>query len=248
MNASFDFKDQTLVLTGATGGIGRTIAQLFHRSGANLVLSDHDADALSAFADSFGETKRIATRAGDAADPATADALVDMAAKRFGGIDFLIPGAGIYPSEPFAEMSDDQWRRTLSINLDGVFYICRRAVPHLRDRSAIVHLTSLAAHRGAQTNAHYAATKGAIGAFSRSLARELAPKTRSNAIAPGIIETPMIGDFMKVRADETLKSTPLRRLGQPEEVASVAAFLCSDAAGFVTGETIQVNGGLYMVA
>ncbi len=247
MNASFDFTDRTLVLTGAAGGIGRTIAQLFHHSGANLVLGDHDADALDAVAHDLGGD-RIATFKGDAANPEDAQGLVDLAAKRFGGIDFLIPGAGIYLAEPFAEMSDDQWRRTLSINLDGVFYVCRRAVPHLRDNSAIVHLTSLAAHRGAQTNAHYAATKGALGAFSRSLARELAPKTRSNAIAPGIIETPMIGDFVKTRADETLKSTPLHRLGQPGEVASVAAFLCSDAASFVTGETIQVNGGLYMVA
>ena len=247
MNASFDFADRTLVLTGAAGGIGRTIAQLFHASGANLVLGDLDADALNALSGELGGA-RIATLAGDAASPDDAQALVDLAAARFGGIDFLIPGAGIYPSQPFADMTDDQWRRTMSINLDGVFYICRRAVPHLQPGGAITFLTSLAPHRGAQTNAHYAATKGAVAALMRSLTRELAPHIRCNAIAPGIIDTAMIGDLMKTRGDETLKSTPLARLGQPEEVASVAAFLCSDAASFVTGETIQVNGGLYMVA
>jgi len=247
MNASFDFTGRTLVLTGAAGGIGRTIAQLFHASGANLVLGDRDAEALDVLANDLGRD-RIVTLKGDAASPEDAQALVDLAVSRFGGIDFLIPGAGIYLAQPFAEMTDAQWRRTLSINLDGVFYICRRAVPHLQPGGAITFLTSLAPHRGAQSNAHYAAAKGAVGALMRSLTRELAPHIRCNAIAPGIIDTAMIGDLMKTRGDETLKATPLARLGQPGEVASVAAFLCSDAASFVTGETIQVNGGLYMVA
>ncbi|WP_050526258.1 SDR family NAD(P)-dependent oxidoreductase [Pseudorhodobacter aquimaris] len=247
MSATFDFTGRTLLLTGAAGGIGRSIAQLFHRSGANLVLGDRDEGALTALADELGGA-RIATLAGDAASADDAQALVDRAADRFGGIDFLIPGAGIYPAQPFAEMTDEDWRRLMAINLDGVFYICRRAVPHLKPGGALVFLTSLAPHRGAQTNAHYAAAKGAVGALMRSLTRELAPNIRCNAIAPGIIETPMIGDFVKTRAEETFKLTPLARLGQPQEVASVAAFLASDAASFVNGETIQVNGGLYMVA
>ncbi|MFX0545936.1 SDR family NAD(P)-dependent oxidoreductase [Roseovarius sp. S1116L3] len=247
MNASFDFSGRTLLLTGAAGGIGRCIAELFHRSGANLVLGDRDEAALNALAEDLGGN-RITTLAGDAASPEDAQALADLAVSRFGGIDFLIPGAGIYPAQPFAQMSDEDWRRLMAINLDGVFYICRRAQPHLKPGGAIVFLTSLAPHRGAQSNAHYAAAKGAVGALMRSLTRELAPDIRCNAIAPGIIDTAMIGDFKKTRAEETLKLTPLARLGLPQEVASVAAFLASDAASFVTGETIQVNGGLYMVA
>lgn len=247
MNASFDFSGRTLLLTGAAGGIGRCIAALFHRSGASLVLGDRDEAALSALVKELGG-ERIATLAGDAASPLDAQALVDLAAARFDGIDFLIPGAGIYPAQPFAEMSDEDWRRLMAINLDGVFYICRRAQPRLKPGGAIVFLTSLAPHRGAQSNAHYAAAKGAVGALMRSLTRELVPDIRCNAIAPGIIDTPMIGDFRKTRAEETMKLTPLARLGLPEEVASVAAFLASDAASFVAGETIQVNGGLYMVA
>ncbi|SEK70606.1 3-oxoacyl-[acyl-carrier protein] reductase [Roseovarius nanhaiticus] len=247
MNASFDFTGRTLLLTGAAGGIGRCIAQLFHRSGANLVLGDRDQGSLSALSDELGGD-RIATLAGDAANPDDAQKLVDLAISRFGGIDYLIPGAGIYPAQRFAQMTDEDWRRLMAINLDGVFYICRRTQPHLKPGGAIVFLTSLAPHRGAQTNAHYAAAKGAVGALMRSLTRELAPDIRCNAIAPGIIDTPMIGDFKKTRSDETLRQTPLARLGLPEEVASVAAFLASDAASFVSGETIQVNGGLYMVA
>lgn len=247
MNATFDFTGRTLLLTGAAGGIGLCIAEVFHRSGANLVLGDRDEGVLSALSDEFGGD-RVATLAGDAANPEDAQALTQLAISRFGGIDYLIPGAGIYPAQPFAEISDDDWRRLMAINLDGVFYVCRRAQPHLKPGGAIVFLTSLAPHRGAQSNAHYAAAKGAVGALMRSLTRELAPDIRCNAIAPGIIDTPMIGDFKKTRADETLKLTPLARLGLPQEVASVAAFLASDAASFVTGETIQVNGGLYMVA
>ena len=187
------------------------------------------------------------TMAMDAADPASAEALVAMATDTFGSVDFVVPSAGIYLAEPFAGMSDAQWRHTLSINLDGAFYLLSRVQHHLSEGSAIVNLTSLAGHRGAYTNAHYAASKGALTSLTRSLARELGPKTRVNAVAPGIIETPMTRDFLASRGDSTIAQTPLARFGQPSEVASVIAFLCSDAASFISGETIQVNGGLYMV-
>lgn len=242
---TFDFRGKTLLLTGANGGIGREVARVFAKGGAALVLADRDLQGLQDFAATL-ETPAILVRPLDAADPDSAAALVAAAVERFGQIDHVVPSAGIYLAEPFAQMSDEQWRRTLSINLDGVFYLLSRVQPHLSQGSSIVNLTSLAAHRGALTNAHYAASKGALTALTRSLARELGPKTRVNAVAPGIIETPMIQDFLKTRSDSTLAQTPLGRLGQPEEVANVIAFLASDAASFITGETIHVNGGLYM--
>ncbi|MFK3666906.1 SDR family NAD(P)-dependent oxidoreductase [Ochrobactrum teleogrylli] len=242
----FDFNNRTLVLSGANGGIGRSIAALFYASGANLVLTDIDKSALDSFAASLGGDERIATIQADAASAEDAEKTIALAGDRFGGIDFLVPSAGIYQAKPFAEMSDVDWHRTISINLDGVFYLCKRALPALNEGSSIVTLASLAAYRGAFVNAHYGATKGAMVSMTRALSRELAPKTRVNGVAPGIIETPMIIDLLKTRMDETMLQTPLKRLGKPSEIASVVAFLCSPAASFITGETIQVNGGIYM--
>ena len=242
----FDFNNRTLVLSGANGGIGRSIAALFYASGANLVLTDIDKSALDSFAASLGNDERIATIQADAASAEDAEQTIALARERFGGIDFLVPSAGIYQAKPFAEMSDVDWHRTISINLDGVFYLCKRALPALNEGSSIVTLASLAAYRGAFVNAHYGATKGAMVSMTRALSRELAPKSRVNGVAPGIIETPMITDLLKTRMDETMSQTPLKRLGKPSEIASVVAFLCSPAASFITGETIQVNGGIYM--
>ena len=242
----FDVAARTLLLTGANGGIGREVARLFHASGANLVLTDLDEGCLADFGASLGGGDRVVTLRMDAASPEDCEHAVTTAVQRFGGIDFLVPSAGLYKAQPVAEMTDAQWRQTLGINLDGVFYLIRRAIAELRDNSAIVNLTSVAAHRGAYYNAHYSASKGALLSFTRSLARELGPRTRVNAVSPGVIETPMTAELVQRRGAESIEQTPLRRLGHPREVASAIAFLCSDAASFITGEVLHVNGGLYM--
>ena len=243
----FDFSGRTLVLTGANGGIGREVARLFLAQGANLVLSDLSERALEEFAATLdAPSGRVIACGMDAASPADCDHLVQRALDNFGGIDFLVPSAGIYRAQPVREMTDAQWRETLALNLDGVFFLVRRVVAHLRPQGSIVFLSSMAAHRGAFYNAHYSASKGALLSLTRSLARELGPDVRVNAVSPGVIETPMATDLIKARGADSIAQTPLRRLGKPEEVASVIAFLCSAAASFVTGEVIHVNGGLHM--
>ncbi len=257
--ATHDFKDRILVLTGATGGIGRAVARLFHASGARLYLIDRDADALAAQAQAFGADPQVAARmdgsavagrvlthAMDVASPSDAAAAAARVRAAWGGVDFLVPAAGIYPADPLAEMSDEQWRKTLAVNLDGVFYLTQRLVPLLRPGSAIVNLSSMAAHRGALRNAHYSASKGALLSFTRSIARELGPATRVNAVSPGIIETPMVAELLKTRADESVSQSMLKRLGQAHEVATAIAFLCSDDASFITAQVLHVNGGLYV--
>jgi 3-oxoacyl-[acyl-carrier protein] reductase len=245
--ATYDFHGRTLVLTGATGGIGRAVAQVFHENGANLFLIDRDADMLAGFArDLGGAADRVHTLAIDVSAPEAASEAVAQIMHAYGGVDFLVPAAGIYLAEPFAEMSDAQWRHTLSVNLDGVFYLTRRLVPLLKENSAIVNLTSMAAHRGAFYNAHYSASKGALISFTKSIARELGPKTRVNAVSPGIVETPMTAELLKTRAVESREQSILKRLGQAREVATAIAFLCSNDASFITAEVLQVNGGLYV--
>lgn len=173
--------------------------------------------------------------------------LAEACRDRFGHADFLVTGAGVYRDQLVASMSDEQWRETLGINLDGVFFTCRAVAPLLRDGGAIVNIASMAGHRGSYQHAHYAAAKGAVLSFSRSLALELAPRIRVNAVSPGLIDTPLIRPLLAAKGDELIKATPLKRLGRPEEVARAVAFLCSDWASFVNGETLHINGGLCIV-
>lgn len=245
--SQYDFSGRTLVLTGAAGGIGQAVARRFRHAGANLCLIDVDAAALDGLAAALPQASgTVLTLALDLSDPAAADTAAARIAQACAGVDFLVPAAGIYLAEPFSEMTDEQWRRTLAVNLDGVFYLTRRLLPLLNPGSAIVNVSSMAAHRGAFCNAHYSASKGALLSFTRSLARELGPRTRVNAVSPGIIETPMTQELLKTRADSSRQESMLKRLGRADEVAAAIAFLCSDDASFITAEVLHVNGGLYV--
>jgi 3-oxoacyl-[acyl-carrier protein] reductase len=242
----FDFSGKTLFLTGANGSISRAIAQLFFDLGATCVLTDLDEAGVTAFArelDSSGR-RAIGLRQ-DAAVSADADKCLAAAKERFGAIDFVVTGAGLYRDQMVRDMSDEQWRQAIDVNLSGVFYTCRAAIPALTDGGAIVNIASMAGHRGSYMHSHYAAAKGAVLTFSRSLALELAPRVRVNAVSPGLIEGPMVQPLLAARPD-LIDQTPLKRLGTPGEVARLVTFLCSDWASFITGETVHVNGGLHI--
>jgi len=185
--------------------------------------------------------KYDASRAEDAA------AAVRLCLDRFGKIDLLVPAAAIYEDHPFLTMTDEQWRKTLAINLDGVFYICRRAIPAMRPGGVVVTIASEAAHMGASIeHSHYGASKGGVLTLTKSLARELAPSIRVNTVSPGTTDTPMVQSLMRNRGKAILEAIPMARLGTPREVADAVAFLCSDAATYITGQAIHVNGGSYM--
>ena len=241
-----DFSGRVLLLTGASGGIGRAIARAFYRAGAAMVLADLRQESLDELVRELGE-RAVALRY-DASAPEDATAAVALCLQRFGRLDFLVPAAAIYEEHSFLTMTDDDWRRTMAVNVDGVFYICRRAVPEMPPGSAIVTIASEAAHSGPSVrHAHYGTSKGAVLTLTRSLARELAPDIRVNTVSPGTIDTPMVKDLLRTRgADTFLRNTPMGRLGTPDEVADAVVFLCSDAARYITGQAIHVNGGSYI--
>lgn len=243
-----DFSGKVLLLTGGNGAISRAIATLFHRHGASCVLTDLDGEGVAAFARELdpGGGRTLALRQ-DAAQASDAQRAVEAAVSHFGRIDHLVTAAGLYRDRLVSEMSEAEWRQSIAINLDGVFHSCRTAIPHLAEGGSIVNLASMAGHRGSYAHAHYAAAKGGVLSLTRSLALELAPKVRVNAVSPGLIEGPMVQPLI-AKKPELIQNTPMKRLGTAQEVAGVVAFLCSDLAGFVTGETVHVNGGLHIAS
>jgi 3-oxoacyl-[acyl-carrier protein] reductase len=244
----FDFAQRVLLLTGASGGIGRAITQLFVEAGAKVVMADLDERGAEEFARSVDPAAAsIAVAKLDASNAGDVDRAIEVCTRRFGRLDFLVTAAAIFEDHPFAAMTDEQWHRTISANLDGVFYACRRVVPVMADGGAIVNLASEAAHvGGSRSHAHYGASKAGVLGLTRSIARELAPRIRVNAVSPGTIDTPMVARFLAEHGPGYVDTIPMRRLGQPRDVAHAVAFLCSDAASYITGTTIHVNGGAYV--
>lgn len=245
----FNFQGKTVLITGASGGIAVSCIQKLYAAGAQLVLSDLNLEALQKFAAELDPTgERVLALAQDVSDSQQAIDVVNAAVERFGAIDVLIPCAGLYLERPLKDISDQEWSKVTAVNLDGVFYTIRAAIPHLRQGASIVNVASMAGHKGSLNHAHYAASKGAVLNLTRTLALELAPNVRVNNVSPGLIDTPMIRKLMQEKGDTLLQQTPLQRLGGSDEVADAVLYLASDFSSFITGETLHVNGGLYIAS
>ena len=243
------FNGKKLLLAGANGGITRSVAKTFFDLGADMVLTDLNGPGVEAFAREIDPSgKRVFGMKVDVTKSVEVDASVQLCKEKFGKLDFVVNGAGLYVDQMISTMTDAQWHQTIGVNLDGVFYTCRAAIPLLADGGAIVNIASMAGHRGSFMHTHYATAKGGVLAFSRSLSRELAPRVRVNAVSPGLIDTPLIQPLLKVGGPALIDQTPMKRLGKPVEVATTIAFLCSDWASFITGETVHINGGLHIAS
>jgi 3-oxoacyl-[acyl-carrier protein] reductase len=233
---------KTALVTGASRGIGRAIAEELARAGATVVLGYHsgakEAEAVAA------EIGGRAVQA-DVADPEDARRLVGEA----GDLDVLVNNAGLTRDGLIARMPDEDWRVVLDTNLGGVFHTCRAVARGMMKRraGAIVNVSSIVGLHGNPGQTNYAASKAGIIGFTKSLARELGTRgVRANVVAPGYVRTRLTDVLGEDLTGQMLANTPLGRLGEPEDIASAVRFLCSDEAAFITGEVLLVDGGLGM--
>jgi len=233
---------KTTLVTGGSRGIGRAIALELARAGARITLGYHrgreEAEAVAA------EAGGRAVQA-DVSDPEQARRLVEEA----GDLDILVNNAGLTRDGLIARMADDDWRRVIDTNLGGTFFTCRAAARGMMRRrtGSIVNVTSIVALHGNAGQTNYAASKAGIIGLTKSLARELGPRgVRANAVAPGYVRSRLTDELSDGLRQTMLGSTPLGRLGEPDDIAGAVRFLCSDAAAFITGEVLLVDGGLGM--
>lgn len=237
------------LITGADSGIGRAVAALFAREGADvavLYLCEHvDAEETVAIVESEGR-KAIAV-AGDVGDRAFCDAAVAQTLEAFGRLDVLVNNAGEqHPDKDIVDITEQQLRRTFQTNIFGMFFMTQAARPHLKDGAAIINCTSVTNYQGSSELLDYSSTKGAITAFTRSLSENLIKDgIRVNAVAPGPIWSPLnpMGGASPEKLKHFGESTPMKRPGQPNEVAPSFLFLACDDASFMSGQVLHPNGG-----
>jgi 3-oxoacyl-[acyl-carrier protein] reductase len=240
--------DKVAIVTGGASGIGLSCARALAREGARVVLADLDHESAEREALELG-TDAIGASV-DVTDPGSVQALVDTTVERWGAVDALVTCAGVFQATPFDEIDAQEWDRVLGVNLRGTFLttqaVLRVMVP--RSQGRIVTIASLAGQAGGlAAGAAYAASKAGVVALTKSIARFAGPHgITANCVNPGVIDTPMIQAWPDDARERTIGATPLGRVGSPEEVASMVVVLASDAASFVHGAHIDINGGLLM--
>lgn len=233
-----------VLITGGAGGIGRATAVRFLEEGARVVVLDRDVRALEATRQAIPGLDGLLCA--DVSDPAAVEQAFADLDNLWGGLDVLVNNAGISIRHPFLEITPEEWRQVLRVNLDGVFYMAQAAARRMlaQGSGVIVNMGSTNALRGYPYYAGYNASKAGVVELTRSLALELAPTVRVNAVCPGFILTPMQeAEYTPEMQRAFAEKVPLRRLGRPEDVAALIAFLSSDDAAFITGQAIVIDGG-----
>jgi len=246
-----DFENKVVLVTGGSRGIGRAIALEFAKRGANVVITFAGNEAAAT------ETIKLCTDAGakaqakrfDVSDSAACSACIEEVVREHGKLDVLVNNAGVAIDGLLMRFKDDDWDKTLDTNLKGAFALMRAASrPMMKAKGgAIVNVSSIVGEMGNAGQAAYAASKAGLLGLTKAIAKELASRNiRVNAVTPGFITTDMtagLNDELKAKMAEAI---PLGRIGNPEEIAKAVAFLASDAASYITGEVLKVNGGMYM--
>lgn len=241
------FENKTVAITGAGSGIGAATARAFSEAGANVALLDIDETELKELADEL-PSDRTMTREVDVTDEAAVEAAVASAVERFGGLDVMFNNAGILIKGPATETSAEDWKQLMDVNVNGVFYGAKAAMPHLaKTKGCIVNTASVSGLGADRQMACYNAAKGAVVNFTRALAVDHGRDgVRVNSVCPTFIKTAMTEDMREDDdlVDSFLDRIPLGRLGEPEDIANAVLLLASDEAGFITGVNLPVDGGV----
>lgn len=244
----FDLSGKTALVTGASGGIGGAIARALHRQGASVAISGTRAAALEALAAELASRVHIVPC--DLADPAQVEKLVPAAEAALGSLDILVNNAGLTRDNLFMRLKDEDWDLVLAVNLTAAFRLSRAAVRGMLKRKfgRIIGITSIVGVTGNPGQGNYAASKAGMIGMSKSLAAEVAGRNVTvNCVAPGFIESPMTDALNEKQRAAILANVPAARLGSGEDVAAAVVYLASTEAGYVTGQTLHVNGGMAMI-
>ncbi len=241
-------KDKVAIVTGSSRGIGRAIAARLAQEGCRVVINySKDLEGAKSTQKLIGSNSMIVKA--DVSKAVECKKLIQAAVRKFGRIDILVNNAGVFDTTPLDKLTENDWEKIISINSKSVLFCSKYAVPHMKS-GAIVNIASYVAFRSKPSRTIYAASKAAVVGLTQSLATELAPRIRVNAVAPGIIQTRLARHVLSSPEElkNRLKAIPLKRLGRPEEVANIVAFLVSDEASYITGSTVLVDGGVSALA
>lgn len=244
----FNLSGKTALVTGATGGIGAEIAKTLHAQGAHVVLSGTREAVLADLAAQLGERTSVA--AANLSDAESVDGLIGRAEQATGQLDILVANAGITKDGLLMRMKDEDWDQVLRVNLESYFRLSRAAMRGMMKRrfGRIIGITSVVGVMGNPGQTNYAASKAGMIGFSKSLAQEVATRGITvNCVAPGFIESPMTDALNEAQKTQILSTIPAGRLGSGAEVAATCAYLASDEAAYMTGQTLHVNGGMAMI-
>ena len=246
----YDFSDQVVLVTGASRGIGRQVAEVLASHGAQVVLASRSEKDVQACAEEIRQQggSALAVRMDVAIVKEVKEGIASIL-DHYGKVDILVNNAGVVRDNLILRMDDEEWRQVLATNLDGVYYVARAVIPSmLRQRyGRVINVTSVVGQMGNPGQVNYVSSKAGVIGFTKALAREVASRNITvNAVAPGFIKTDMTAGLTEKIKQDLQNQIPLKRLGTVEDVASSVLFLASKEAGYITGHVLNINGGVYM--
>lgn len=244
----FSLKDKKVLVTGASGSIGASIAKNMHAQGAEVVLSGTRVEALEALAKELGSRTHIVSC--NLSEVEETEKLIPTVEERMGGLDILVNNAGLTRDGLLMRMKDEDWQKVIDVNLTSIFRLCRSVIRGMmKNRSGrIINISSIVGVTGNPGQTNYVASKAGLIGFSKALAQEVASRSITvNCIAPGFIPSPMTDALNEDQKSRIISGIPMGKMGDVRDIAAVAVFLASDEANYITGQTIHVNGGMTMI-